>query len=319
MRPQSLLILLFFGMLIVSAGCLSTTTETCSVASELARCIPPTDCCNGTCRENCTDPGVEHTFQYTLRGSSGSIEFHLFSGVNGYAACLGETVQDEFRLTCEERFLLSTTKKEIFLDERNTTLLKFEDPFLNRYLRDFLSVLRTRADDSDDQVRLAVSLVQHIPYDTVKQEEFLRGEYSPNRLPYQVLYENTGICNEKAKLLAYLLKELGYGVALLSYPKEKHMAVGILVPEEYRTPGCGDYAYIESTRPTIVSQVNQDIRSTPEIIVIAEGKEFDSIGEEYADARELERLLARKNGLTEEEYHRARALSQKYDLSIVFL
>jgi len=152
----------------------------------------------------------------------------------------------------------------------------------------------------------------------VKQQEFLKGEYTPNRLPYQVLYENTGICNEKAKLLAYFLKELGYGVALLNYAEEKHMAVGILAPEGYRTPGCGNYAYIESTQPTIISQLNQDISSDPDVIILTEGKEFDTIGEEYADARELERLLTRKNGLTREEYNRARALAQKYDLSIVF-
>jgi hypothetical protein len=163
-----------------------------------------------------------------------------------------------------------------------------------------------------------VSLVQHIPYDTVKQEEFLRGEYSANRLPYQVLYENTGICNEKAKLLAYFLEELGYGVALLSYPEEKHMAVGILAPEEYRTPGCGNYTYIESTQPTIISQVNQGIQSDPEIIVLADGRKFDSIDEEFADARKLEQLLAKKNGLAREEYNRAQILAQKYDLSIIF-
>jgi hypothetical protein len=317
MRYYVPLTILLLGLVIV-AGCVSSTTETCSVASELARCNPPADCCAGTCIKGCTDSGVEHTFSYVLRGSSGEISSRLFAKVNDYTACIGETVQDEFRLNCEHRFLFSSDSREIFLDELNTTLLKFEDPYQNRFLRDMLSVFRNSAEGDDDELRIAVSTVQHIPYDAVKQEEFLRGEYSPNRLPYQVLYENTGICNEKAKLLAYFLKELGYGVALLSFTEEKHMAVGILAPSEYRTPGCGNYAYIESTQPTIVSQVNQGIQSVPEIIVLADGREFRSIGEEYTDARELEQLLAKKNGLTRDEYTRARALARKYDLGIIF-
>jgi hypothetical protein len=313
--PIGMLILV---LLIFIGGCVSSITDTCTVASELAECTPPTECCGGSCIQGCTDPGVKQIFPYTLRGVGGEIQSRMFTGVNKYTACIGTTVQDEFRLACEQRFFMSTTKKEIFLDEKNTTLLKLEDPYQGRFLLDLLSNMRSRTDNADDQVRLSVSLVQHIAYDTVKQQEFLQGEYSPNRLPYQVLYENSGICNEKAKLLAYFLKELGYGVALLRYPEEKHMAVGILAPEGYRTPGCGDYAYIESTLPAIISQVNQDIRSNPDIIVLAEGKEFGSIGEEYGDARELEQLLARKKGLTREEYNRARALAQKYDLGIVF-
>jgi hypothetical protein len=318
MRYFELLIILFLGLMMGTAGCFSSNTETCSVASELARCNPPADCCAGTCIRDCTDPGVEQTYSYVLRGSSGEISTRLFTGVNNYSACIGETVQDEFRLTCEHRSLLSSDHREVFLDERNTTLLKFEDSYQNRFLSDLLSAIHNRTEDNDDELRIAVSLVQHIPYDTGKQEEFLRGEYSANRLPYQVLYENFGICNEKAKLLAYFLKNLGYGVALLSYPGEKHMAVGILSPQEYRTPGCGNYTYIESTQPTIISQLNQGIQSYPEIIVLADGRAFDSIGEEFADARELERLFARKNGLTREEYNHARILAQKYDLNITF-
>jgi hypothetical protein len=64
--------------------------------------------------------------------------------------------------------------------------------------------------------------------------------------------------------------------------------------------------------------VSQGILSDPEIIILAEGRTFDTIGEEYADARELEQLLARKNGLTRDEYNRAQILAQKYDLSIIF-
>ncbi len=318
MRPGLVLLIICMIVAMTIAGCISSTTDPCSVASELAKCTPPADCCAGTCIRGCTNPGVDHTFTYVLRGSGGEISLRLYNGVNNYTACIGETVQDEFRLTCEQRSFFGSNSKEIYLNELNTTLLKFEDPYQNRFLRDLVSTFRNRADNDDDELRIAVSMVQHIPYDIVKQEEFLRGEYSPNRLPYQVLYENSGICNEKAKLLAYFLKELGYGVALLSYPGEKHMAVGILSPEPYQTPGCGNYTYIESTQPTIISQVNPGLHSDPEIIVLAEGKEFQGIAEEYGDARELEELLARKTGLTREEYNRARLLAQKYDLGIIF-
>jgi len=37
-----------------------------------------------------------------------------------------------------------------------------------------------------------------------------------------VLYEDKGVCGEKSLLLAYLLRELGYGVVLFEFKPENH-------------------------------------------------------------------------------------------------
>ena len=317
MRP-GIFCLIFLALTTLMAGCLVTPSETCSVATELATCHPPRDCCEGRCIHGCDDPGIDRSFTYILRGTAGTIDLRVFTKMNDYAECVGSTIQDEFHLTCEHKFFMTVNRTEIFLDEKNTTLLKLDDPIQKLFLEDLLTAIRSASTDPDDQARVAVSLVQHIPYDLEKQQEFLRGEYSSNRLPYEVLYENSGICNEKAKLLAFFLRDLGYGVALLSYPSEKHMAVGIRVPEGYASPGCGEYAYVESTRPAIISQKNLDLISEPEIIVLSEGRSLDSIGEDYADSGKLERLIAGKNGLTRTEYDELKSLSQKYDLEIIF-
>ena len=85
---------------------------------------------------------------------------------------------------------------------------------------------------------------------------------------------------EKADLLAYLLRELGFGVAIFEYEFEEHRAVGIK---------CGvgnydsDYCFIESTDYYPVGQIPQDYvggvdirNANPEIVIISEGMSFSN-------------------------------------------
>jgi len=99
---------------------------------------------------------------------------------------------------------------------------------------------------ADQTVELAVTFVQSIPYDYEKAERILRGEEESPRYPYEVLYEQKGVCSGKSFLLISLLRELNYGSVLLEYEGVKHMAVGIKCPQEYSNYDSG-YCYIEST------------------------------------------------------------------------
>lgn len=93
-------------------------------------------------------------------------------------------------------------------------------------LNELVRQIKLLTANKDDQARIAISLVQNIPYDYSKL-----GTVSTNvRYPYEVLYENTGICEEKSLLLTYLLRELGYGIVLFEFKQENHMAVGIKSP-----------------------------------------------------------------------------------------
>ena len=136
--------------------------------------------------------------------------------------------------------------------------------------------IRNTAKNQKDEADIAIKLVQNIPYDY----QTLYSGSSVGRYPYEVLYDNTGVCGEKSQLLAFLLKELGYGVAIFEYSSENHRAVGILCDKgNYNTK----YCFIESTEPTQVGFIPQsyvggvNIRSAnPEIIKISDGRKYKS-------------------------------------------
>ena len=87
----------------------------------------------------------------------------------------------------------------------------------------------------DETMDLATCFVQTIPYDAEKAKVILsdkaedkvekaaKREYL-DRFPYETLYDNKGICTDKVYLEMAILKEMGYGTAILTFDKEKHMA-----------------------------------------------------------------------------------------------
>ena len=113
-----------------------------------------------------------------------------------------------------------------------------------------------------------VSFVQLIPYDYFSGKHY--------KYPYEVLYLNTGDCDEKSILLSKLLKELGYGVALFSFYDEEHMAVGIKCPLEKSNYYSG-YCFIESTDVYTIGEIPEEYvgggnmrTAIPSIIIINE-------------------------------------------------
>jgi hypothetical protein len=96
--------------------------------------------------------------------------------------------------------------------------------------------------DDDEYLELITVFVQSIPYETI-------GE-NPPKFPVETVAEMSGDCDDKSLLLAGLLSREDYRVALLSFRRESHMAVGIVCPgSDYRNTG---YAYIETTNVTYV-------------------------------------------------------------------
>lgn len=99
---------------------------------------------------------------------------------------------------------------------------------------------------TENQVaELTVAFVQTIPYDYAELEEIARGEGEID-YPYEVLYENKGICSDKSFLAYALLKNLGYGVSLFLFAEDRHMAVGLKCPVEYSDYASG-YCFVETT------------------------------------------------------------------------
>lgn len=230
-------------------------------------------------------------YPYVLCGRPGSIRFDAYRGVNDH---------------------LSTQYPASFDDERDYWLQFVDESIQDRYLKRLAENIRAAEALPEDQVRAAISMVQKIPYIDYPFD-------TPAKYPYHVLYHQNGDCDEKSLLLAYLLRELGYGVAVFHFREEQHMAAGIKAPAQYCYRKTG-YAFIETTRPAIPTYAEAEyggagrLASDPDVIVIADGDSFETIWREHADAAEWSRIQGMGSELDQYAYGRYRNLAQWYGM-----
>jgi hypothetical protein len=183
------------------------------------------------------------------------------------------------------------------------------------YLRDIVATIASMTDEPDDRARIAVSLVQQIEYDDARAD----GSFFGVRYPYETLCLGRGVCSDKSVLLAALLRELGFGVALFEFDTENHMAVGIRCPDGYDYRGTG-HAFVESTSPSIMTDAGgtyaggDRLVSVPEVIPVAEGRAFASIETEAKDAAEWNELRGMGQTLDSYHYGRWQELCRQYGL-----
>lgn len=225
----------------------------------------------------------------------------------------------------------------------NFYLKSIEDREQAKYIRKLVEEIKKIPTSSDNWARVAISLVQNIPYDYSRSYD---SDYSCERVsifffvidisvkgtvpryPYNVLYENRGVCNEKSRLLATILKELGYGVVLLEFTQENHMSVGIKCPKNYANYVYNNtgYCFIEATKPSIVTYNSSEymgvgrLYSEPKIIFVSDGKTFESVYMEYYDAKRYEELLENSkrnyNILSRPLYDEWLGITKKYCIQI---
>ena len=94
----------------------------------------------------------------------------------------------------------------------------------------------------DQTAEFLIALIQYIPYDTAKLNQ---DPMQPN-YPYETLYHDSGICSDKTFLTVAVLRELGYGAAILDFPNLNHSAAGISCPVGDSVNNSG-YCYVETT------------------------------------------------------------------------
>ncbi len=177
--------------------------------------------------------------------------------------------------------------------------------------------------DKVQQVRIAISIVQNIPYGASdKKQSFVGQEVEYSRYPYEVLYENQGICGEKSLLLSFLLKELGYGVSIFYFAEENHEVVGIKCPLSKSFYGSG-YCFVETDRPSIITDSSMvfegevKLKSEPEVILISDGLSLPKNMYEYRDAKTLKNIRE-KNLLGILNFWKFKGLKEKYGLVEVY-
>jgi hypothetical protein len=250
-----------------------------------------------------TKPKIQ-SFDYIFRGNRGKIKSELFEGI------------------------YNKLKRENsgFSEDLFKSYIQYQDNKLQYpYLIDLIENIQTITTVKDNQARIAISFVQNIRYDYEKMKtlkSYPESQFN-YRYPYEVLYDNYGICIEKSLLLSFILRSLGFGVAIIIFGKQEHAAVGIKAPEEYCFPRRdvkSHYAFVETTRPSIITDYSKTFENTgvltlnPQVFEISDGDTFVSISEEYKDSRKCEHYLLSKNSLTNSEKLELNRLFVKYGL-----
>lgn len=195
---------------------------------------------------------------------SGSISYTVYKGLNDYLASLPRT--------------MSYTQGTAPPTDRDFVMRNLNDEEQKKYLDPLVDKIKQITPNMDDQAKIAIMLVQTIPYDyNAFNTGIVNGKY-----PYEVLYTNTGVCSEKAQLLAYLLRGLGDGVAILRFNVENHDAIGIKCPAQYTYKNTG-YCFVESTQLSAIGDSYENyvgvgqLHSDPEVIVVSDGAALQSI------------------------------------------
>ena len=252
---------------------------------------------------------VSRSYDYVLRGNPGSITLTLYTGIYDQQRA-GMKPATCLRYSSDPS---PCTQEEI----RQYYLRYLNESSQEQGLDELVSRIRSKSSNPDDQARIAISLVQNIPYDFGKLDAL-----NPNMsYPYGVLYRQKGVCSEKSLLLAYLLRELGYGVGLFEFRAENHMALGIRSPAAYSYRN-SSYAFVETTAPSIVTDADGDyigvgkLTSIPGIMPISPGRSFVSVGEEYQDALQFNQLIGMGSVLDQAHYFQWTALVQKYGIKV---
>jgi hypothetical protein len=245
---------------------------------------------------------------YVLNGNYGHIDFLVYKGMVDY---LKEHPQSSFYFK-NENYSLSDFKLRII-----------EESEQKKLLIPLVINIQNLAKNKEDQARIAISLVQKIPY----EENSLVGNANPSlwplKYPYDVLYRKEGLCGSKSDLLAFLLKEIGYEVIIFHYYSENHEAIGIKCPKRYSLNNTG-YCFVESTQPAIISYNEGEyseqgkLYSVPEIIEISKGISLGGNMEEYRDARILNRIYTaskeHEGKINWMEYFKLKQITEKYGL-----
>ncbi len=273
---------------------LDTRTDTNSIRQAIMA-EPPT-----TTPPQDTPPGQKTVkLVYVLNGREGNIDFTVYQSLNQYGA--------------PSRFYGRTS-------QRDMQIAVMDNPLSSKEMDRLIDGIRAQTDIPGDQARIAISLVQQIPYD---HGSILSGNLK-NRCPYQVVYDQIGACGEKAKLLAYLLRGLGYKVALFRWGNT-HEAVGLGCPISQQWAATG-YCFIEAAKAVIPTDKpnmygiagDTELGDDPEVIPISAGNILDLYEEKMnADEyRSLQKSLQKNIGLPAGQYNRYVELAQKYGIKI---
>jgi hypothetical protein len=200
------------------------------------------------------------------------------------------------------------------LSERDSVLITREDQRTS--LQPLVNWIKKQNRKPDSQARIAASLVQKIPYDYDKYNSGgeSNGRGHGVRYPYEVLYDNLGICGEKSFLIAFLLKELEFGTAIfyLNENGVNHQVAGVKCSAQYDFKDSG-YCFIESvSRRMITYTGSYDDQNNPTVVPLSDGRTFNAKNDRK-DAQTWRRLI--EQGVSSSKNYKAyKKLVKKYGM-----
>jgi len=222
---------------------------------------------NGECDYDFRLEPKRLNLEYELDGETDIIKFTVYKGFYDYITnkrIISDNPQpSEGGLTLEEAGYLSGLS---FYQSR------INDEEQREQLLPLVMKIQEITSDEDEQAQIAISLVQHIPYANEDEDD---SKMHSQRLPYAVLYDMKGVCGTKSWLLTFLLKELEFGSALITFPNYKHSLTGIKCPMQYSFRETG-YCAIEATVPLKINYIGTRYKRSEFIIYnMSEGNTFD--------------------------------------------
>lgn len=136
--------------------------------------------------------------------------------------------------------------------------------------------LRKQCGTSEDYVLAALRFVQEaIAYDQAKAYQI---SSSKIQYPCETLASGKGVCADKTILLAALLMDTGFDLAILSFERANHMALGIAAPAGMGNFGIA-YAMMETTAISPIAEVPEryaggvKLDARPEVTPLALGSQ----------------------------------------------
>lgn len=249
---------------------------------------------------------------YLFNGIKREIDLSLYEGLYDYLGNVSRSITYNAE---EKPFRVDFKFKKI--NEENQ----------KQMLAPLIVSIQNMASSKEDQARIAISLVQNIPFSqSSKNLNLMNKNISYSRYPYEVLYEDAGVCGEKSELLAFLLKELGFGTVLFYNRAENHEAVGIACPAEESYWNSG-YCFVETSASSIISDDeityagNVKLYSKPEIMFISPGISLSKDLQEYKDAKlfdELRKKVEAGKRLSSSETQKLGELDERYGLVEIY-
>jgi len=176
-----------------------------------------------------------------------------------------------------------------FIDEPH------QEPLYDALLAELRALRDSLGLDADRYAELIVSMVQGLEYrtDPVNLQP---------KFPIETVHDLDGDCDDKTLLAAALLAREDYDVAMLLFPAEEHMALGIRT--NGATYGGSGYGFIELTTPSLIGWVPEEsaagmtLTSEPMVVRIGDGAlAYASGGETDGIRSAYDEAVARSNEL----------------------